>query len=102
LLLERATLIPAAGDGALKIIVQAEIPAALMLRGVQVNPLTVGCVAPPPPPPTKIVSPVLEERVAEPVDVDATVATGIGREDVEEFGETVNVATARTPLLIID
>ena len=71
MLLERATLIPAAGDGALKIIVQAEIPAALMLTGVQVNPLTVACVAPL----TKIVPPVPEERIAEPADVDATAAT---------------------------
>jgi hypothetical protein len=71
LLLERATLIPPAGDGALRVIVQAEVAGALMLTGVQVSPLTVAWVAPL----TKMVPPVPEDGIALPADVDATAAT---------------------------
>ena len=71
LLLARATLIPPAGDGALRFMVQAEVPGALMITGAQVSPLTVDCVAPL----TKIVPPVPEDGIALPAGVEAAAAS---------------------------
>jgi len=93
LLLARVTAIPPAGDGALRLTVQAELPGAFTAVGVQVSPLTVGCV----PVEIEIVPAVPDDGIAAPAGEDATAESCIC-EDATAFGETLNVATATVPL----
>jgi hypothetical protein len=71
LLLERVTLNPSAGDGALRVTVQAAVPGALIVTGVQESPLKVGCV---PVWLTEIVPPTPAERIPWPSVIDAATA----------------------------